>query len=79
MMELLFTIVFATFGCYMLQICAQKYAKPSHASIIMSLESVFGLFSSIIFLGEEITFRAGVGCALIFIAVLMSEAKNFVH
>ena len=79
MWELLFTIIFATFGCYMIQICAQKYAKPSHASIIMSLESVFGLFSSIIFLNEQITLRAAIGCALIFIAVLMSELEPFVR
>lgn len=76
--ELLFTISFCTFGCYVMQICAQKYAKPSHASIIMSLESVFGLLSSIIFLGESITLRASIGCALIFISVLMSELEPFI-
>lgn len=76
--ELLFTISFCTFGCYVMQICAQKYAKPSHASIIMSLESVFGLMSSIIFLGESITLRAAAGCTLIFISVLMSELEPFI-
>lgn len=74
--ELLFTIIFCTFGCYMVQICAQKYAKPSHAVIIMSLESVFGLLSGIIFLHESLTLRAGIGCTLIFIAVLMSELQK---
>ena len=77
--ELLFTIVFATFGCYVMQICAQKYAEPSHATIIMSLESVFGLVSSIIFLGETLTFRAGIGCALIFISVLISELEPYIR
>ena len=77
--ELLFTIIFATFGCYVMQICAQKYAEPSHATIIMSLESVFGLVSSIIFLGETLTFRAGVGCALIFVSVLISELEPYIH
>lgn len=71
--ELLFTIIFATFGCYMMQIIAQKYAEPSHATIIMSLESVFGLASSVIFLNESVTARMLAGCALIFVAVLVSE------
>ena len=77
--ELLFTIIFATFGCYVMQICAQKYAEPSHATIIMSLESVFGLVSSIIFLGETLTLIAGAGCALIFISVLISELEPYIH
>ena len=71
--ELIITIVFATFGCYMVQVIAQKYAEPSHATIIMSLESVFGLVSSVVFLGETVTARMLAGCALIFIAVLLSE------
>ena len=77
--ELLFTIIFATFGCYVMQICAQKYAEPSHATIIMSLESVFGLASSIVFLGESLTFTAGAGCALIFVSVLISELEPYIH
>lgn len=77
--ELLFTIVLCTFGCYVIQICAQKYAKPSHAAIIMSLESVFGLFSSIIFLGETITLRASISCAMIFASVLIAELEPFIH
>ena len=75
--ELAFTIVFATFGCYMIQIIAQKYAEPSHATIIMSLESVFGLVASIIFLGETVTVRMLSGCALIFVAVIVSELSPF--
>ncbi len=71
--ELIFTIIFATFGCYMVQIIAQKYAEPSHATIIMSLESVFGLASSIIFLNESVTARMLTGCAMIFTAVIISE------
>ena len=77
--ELIFTIVLCTFGCYMIQICAQKYAKPSHAAIIMSLESVFGLLSGIVFLGETITLRASIGCAMIFASVLIAELEPFIH
>ncbi|MBQ6774653.1 MAG: DMT family transporter [Synergistaceae bacterium] len=72
---LLFMITFCTFGCYMIQICAQKYAKPSHASIIMSLESVFGLLSSVVFLNESVSFHMALGCALIFSAVMIAELE----
>ena len=60
----------------MLQIISQKYAEPSHAVIIMSLESVFGLLGGIIFLNETINFKSGLGCALIFFSVLISELKG---
>ncbi len=76
--ELAFTIIFATFGCYMMQIIAQKYAEPSHATIIMSLESVFGLASSVIFLNETVTMRMLFGCGLIFAAVLISELSPYI-
>lgn len=76
--ELVFTIIFATFGCYMVQIIAQKYAEPSHATIIMSLESVFGLAASIIFLNETVTVKMLTGCTLIFIAVLVSELSPYI-
>ena len=75
LLELIFTIVICTFGCYMMQICGQKYTLPSHAAIIMSLESVFGLLSGIVFLGETLSFRMAMGCALIFFAVLLAELE----
>lgn len=73
--ELLFTIFFCTFVCYMTQVCAQKYARPSHAAILMSLESVFGLLSSMVYLGETLTLKMAVGCALIFGSVLFGELE----
>ncbi len=76
--ELLFTIVLCTFGCYMIQICAQKFVKPARATIIMSLESVFGLLSSVIILGEKISLKSGIGCLLIFIAVLIAELEPYI-
>ncbi|MBR0256907.1 MAG: DMT family transporter [Synergistaceae bacterium] len=77
--ELVFTIIFATFGCYMMQIIAQKYAEPSHATIIMSLESVFGLVASVVFLNESVSLRMLTGCAMIFIAVLVSELSPIIR
>ena len=75
--ELLFTIILCTFGCYMIQICAQKFVKPARATIIMSLESVFGLLSSVIILGEKVSLKSGIGCLLIFTAVLIAELEPY--
>ncbi len=52
---------------------AQKYAPSSHASLLMSLESVFGALFGVLLLGETMTSRMGLGFAVIFIAVVLSE------
>ena len=76
--QLIFMIFICSFICYTLQVCSQKFANPTHAVIIMSLEAVFGLLSGIIFIGETVTLQAAMGCALIFFAVLMVELRHFV-
>ena len=58
---------------YTLQILAQSRINPALAAIIMSLESVFGLLSGVIFLGETMNKRQYIGCAIVFVAVLLSQ------
>ena len=58
---------------YTLQILGQKNADPTVASLILSLESVFAAISGVIFLGESFTGRELAGCALVFIATIMSQ------
>lgn len=60
---------------YTLQVVAQKNAKPSHAAILLSMESVFGAIGGAMFLGERIGSRGLVGCILIFIAIIVSQLK----
>lgn len=60
---------------YTLQVVAQKNAKPSHAAILLSMESVFGALGGAMFLGEKIGARGLVGCILIFIAIIISQLK----
>ncbi|MEW8993204.1 DMT family transporter [Clostridium sp.] len=60
---------------YTLQVVAQKNAKPSHAAILLSMESVFGAIGGAMFLGERIGTRGLVGCVLIFIAIIISQLK----
>ncbi len=72
---LLYLSVFATAVALLLQNVGQKYTNPAPASIILSLESVFGVMFSILFYGEELTLRLFFGFFLIFIAVIISETK----
>ena len=51
----------------------QKYAPPGPASIIMSMEAVFGALSGFIFLNEVMTTRMIAGCILMFVAMIMVE------
>lgn len=65
--------MFATFGCFTVQTIAQKYTSSSHASIILSLESVFAAILGVLILKEAMTSRIAIGCVIIFIAILMIE------
>ena len=58
---------------YTLQIIGQRGANPSAASILLSLESVFGVVGSMLFLGEKMSLREYLGCAVVFIAVIISQ------
>ncbi len=58
---------------YTLQIVGQKDANPAVASIILSLESVFGVIGGALFMNEVLTDREYLGCAIVFIAVIISQ------
>ncbi|HSQ34098.1 MAG TPA: DMT family transporter [Peptostreptococcaceae bacterium] len=60
---------------YTLQVVAQKDAKPSHAAIILSMESVFGAIGGALLLGEIMSSRGYVGCVLILIGIIVSQIK----
>ena len=59
---------------YTLQILAQKYVPPAEAALILSLESVFAALSGALLLSERLTNSAILGCALIFLGVILVEA-----
>lgn len=69
---LLYLGIFCTMAASAAQIIGQKYTTPAQASLTMSLESVFGTLSGIIFLKESVTPQLSAGFALIFTAVLLS-------
>lgn len=74
--KIVYLAVFCTAAAMLLQNIGQKYTKPSAASIILSLEAVFGIIFSMIFYGERITGQLAVGFSLIFAAVVLSQTEK---
>ncbi len=58
---------------YTFQILGQQRTEPTVASLIMSLESVFGLLGGIVILGERMSVFEIVGCVILFCAVILSQ------
>lgn len=69
-----YLIIFASCIGLGFQNAAVAKVPPSQAAILLSLESVFGVLSSVIFYGENLTVALGFGFVLIFCAVVLSEA-----
>ena len=61
---------------YTLQMEGQKYAEPSVAAVIMSLESVFAVLGGWIVLKERLSVRELAGCALVFAAVILAQLPH---
>ena len=73
--QVLYLALASTTLGYLLQVVGQKHASPAAASLILSLESVFGVLFSVLFYGEQMTARLIVGFAVIFLSVLISEIE----
>lgn len=58
---------------YTIQVVAQKYAAPSHAAVIFSMEGVFAALAGWLMLGETLTARALFGCALMLAGLIVCQ------
>ena len=58
---------------YTLQIVGQKNMDPTVASLILSLESVFSALAGWLILGQGLSGKELIGCALVFVAVLLAQ------
>lgn len=58
---------------YTLQTVAQKWTKPSVASLLMSLESVFAVIAGALILRQIPTLRETAGCVLMFISIIIIQ------
>lgn len=53
---------------------AMKHTSTVHASLLCSMESVFGIIMAVIFLGDVLSAKMITGCSLVFLAVVVVEA-----
>lgn len=61
---------------YTLQAIGQKYAKPSHAAIALSMESVFAAIGGILLINEVMPLRGYIGCAFMLAGMLIAQTEN---
>jgi drug/metabolite transporter (DMT)-like permease len=72
-----YTALFSLGLCYTVQIWAQRHTPPAEAALILSLESVFAVLSGWFLLNETLAPVQIFGCILIFVAVLLSQFKEW--
>jgi drug/metabolite transporter (DMT)-like permease len=74
-MPIAYSGLLSTAGGYTLQILGMRHSPPTVASLVMSLESVFAVISSMILLPEiaPFTAREWIGMVLIFAAITVSQ------
>ena len=74
--HLLYTGVLSSGVAYILQMKAQKTTDPTVAAVLFSFEGVAATFTGWIVLNQVLTPRALLGCALIFIAILVAQVPS---
>ena len=77
MFAVVYTALFAIGLCFTLQVWAQRHTPPADAALILSLESVFAVISGWLLLNEKLVFIQIFGCVLIFVAVILSQFKEW--
>lgn len=75
-LPLLFLGVMSSGCAYTLQIIGQRYCPPTPAAILMSTESLFGVLGAAIVLGDRLSVREYIGCAVLFAAVILSQLPS---
>ena len=79
-LPLAYLCVMATTAALLFQNVGMVWSDPASGSVILSLESVFGVLFSVLFASDSVTLRLLLGFGLIFVAVVCSETKfSFLH
>lgn len=61
---------------YTFQVIGQKHTEATVASILLSMESVFGVLAAAIILHEMLTGREILGCVIMFVAIILSQLSD---
>ena len=76
---ILYTGVCSCGIAYTLQIVGQKYASPTAATVLMSMESVFAMIGGVWLLHQVPTVRELLGCLMILAAVILIQLPAGKH
>lgn len=71
---ILYTGLMSTGVAYTCQILGQKGSNPNMSAIILSTECVFSAIGGAIILGETMSGKGYIGCLLMFLGILVSQA-----
>ncbi len=71
---LAYCAIFPTVICFTLQNTYQRYTSPTKAGLIYTLDPVWSMLGGVLFLGERLSAKEWLGCALIFGAVVLPLA-----
>lgn len=72
-LQLGYVVVLSSVVATLCQNVGQTHVPPAQASLLMCLESVFGVALSVLVYGDPLTWRLALGFGLIFVAVVLSE------
>ncbi|MGM9662103.1 MAG: DMT family transporter [Oscillospiraceae bacterium] len=72
-LSVLYLGVMASSVAFLFQNVGQLNTDPASASLILSLECVFGAAISVLFFGDRLTVKLAAGFALVFLGILYSE------
>ena len=70
---ILYTGILSCGVAFTLKISAQKVVPPVATSLILSLQAVFSVLSGWLILRETLSVREGVGCGLMFVAIVLAQ------
>ncbi|MBR7071208.1 MAG: DMT family transporter [Clostridia bacterium] len=74
--EILYLGIVSSGIAYTLQIVGQHYAEPTVASLSMSMESVFAALAGWLIMGNALSRREMLGCALVFAAIVLAQMPS---
>ena len=73
LLKIAYLAVMCTLFAQSAQMIGQKYTTANQSSIILSVEAVFGMLFSVLMGAEKLSVMLGVGFAVVFIAIMISE------
>ena len=73
--SILYAGIMSSGVAYTFQVIGQKHVEPSLAAIICSSEALFSAVGGALLLGESMSMRSYIGCALMFAGIIVSQLK----